>query len=216
MASDVLRLPADIRVELAATLSAPLTAMRLLAEAKPGDVVLQNAASGPVGTAVVQIARVMGVSTVSLVAESMTEYAPTVERLKLMGGDVVIGESYATSAGFKAVLDDLPAPKLALNGAQDAAALLALTPKGATVVSYSPHSVAEHKDGVKTDSFSLAEWLDATDAHTVESMLVALTDLMRQEKLTGWLQRVPFEKLPNAVERGTMLRRKLVAIMGEA
>lgn len=220
----MLPISAPTRMELAATLTAsPFTALRLIsdfASLAPGDVILQNEASSAVGTAVVQIAAALGFRTVSLVRESMMDYAPTVERLKLMGGDVVIGESYANSAGFKSVMADLPAPKLALNGSPDAesaATMVSLLSGNATVVSYPPGipSSVVANDKLKAETFSLSDWLENADRKDVESMVSVLTDLVEQEKLTAWLQRVPFEDLPAAVQRGTMLRRKLVAIMSQ-
>lgn len=222
-AASVAPVAPDTRVEIAATLSAsPVTALCLLrgyGDLAPGDVVVQNCASSAVGTAVVQIAHAMGLRTVSLVRESMADYAPTVERLKLMGGDVVIGDAHLKSAGFKAVMSDLPKPKLGINGSPDAAAckaVMSLLGSEGTIVSYSPgvpQAGASKKLKLKHEAFDVTQWLEQADRSEVENVVGELTKLVESGGLTAWLQRVPFGELPKAVEKGAPLRRKIVAIM---
>lgn len=213
--NDVCAVPNTMRPEIAATLTAaPFTAFRLLSDftkMEPGDVVLQNAAGGPVGTAVVQLAAAIGLKTISLVSETASTYAPTVERLKLLGGDVVIGEYYASHPGLKVVLDDLPKPKLVLNGSPDAESantFKSLVPKSAKVVSYPPAG-----GGIKGKKFDIAKWLESANRTDVEEMVKTLASLADKGKLTGWLERVPFEDLANAVRRGPQNGRKYVAVM---
>lgn len=225
--SQVVQVPKTVRMELAATLSAsPFTALRLLSDfgsLKPGDVVVQSAGASAVGTALVQIANEMGLRTVSLVRENSADYAAAVERLKLMGGDVVIGESYVKSSALASVMSDLPPPKLGINGSDsDSCALVAsLVGSGATVVTYCPgtsNATALKSKSLKSARFSLAEWLDSHQGADAEAMVSRLTGLIEHQKLTGWLQRVKFADLPNAIQVGSSTRRKLVAIMpdGEA
>lgn len=214
--AQVLSVPSTIRVELAATLSGAFTALRLLSDfgaLSAGDVVVQNDAASPVGTAVVQLARARGLRTVSLVDAAAPDYAPTVERLKLMGGDVVVGQAHAASPALAAVLADLPAPKLALNAGDAAAcaALAGMVAEGGKVVT---HSTGVAARGSAT--FSLAAWLDKSPRKDVETMVNTLTNMIEDGKLTGWLQRVKFEELPLAIGTGGMLRRKLVAMMPAA
>ncbi|KAI0564749.1 trans-2-enoyl-CoA reductase [Gracilaria domingensis] len=218
----VIPVPRNIRVELAATLSAsPFTAYRLLRDfvnLQPGDVVLQNAASSPVGSAIVQLAKSMGLETVSLVNTPSADYAPTVERLKLMGGDVVIGDQYITTEGFYQVMSDMPKPSLVINGADEAscATLAAIAPKGTTMVTYCPGEAnpkALRSKGLKNASFSLPEWLEQTDRAQIESMVIDLTNMIESGELTAWLQRVKFDQLPAAIQQGGMINRKLVAVM---
>lgn len=219
--SDVIPIP-PMRVELAATLSAsPFTALRLLsdyASLSPGDVILQNAGAGPVGTAVVQIANSLGLKTVSLIDTPYSDYAPTVERLKLLGGDVVIGENYIETNGFRAVMDDLPKPKLVLNGGNQASCgLLAdLSGKDATFVTYCPgetNEAAISREGLKKETFSLPSWLEKSSREEVEWMVSTLVNLIEEGKLTAWLQRVRFDELVSALEEGSKTQRKLVAVM---
>lgn len=225
-AASVAPVPSATRLEIAATLSAsPVTAVCLLRSfggLSAGDVVVQNCGSSAVGTAVVQIAAAMGLRTVSLVRERATDYAPTVERLKLMGGDVVIGEAHAKSAGFKAVMADLPKAKLGINGSPDAAAckaVMGLLGAEGTIVSYAPgvpQAAGSKKLKLKHEVFDVAEWLDQAERADVEKVVSELAMLVEEGRLTAWLQRVPFGELPKAVETGAPLRRKLVAIMDGA
>lgn len=220
----MIRIP-PIRLELAATLSAsPFTALRLLsdfAQLSFGDVVLHNDAGSPVGTAIAQIAHSRGIRTISIVAESAPNYGPTVERLKLMGADVVIGEAYLDTTGFGAVLKDMPAPKLAINGgnANSSALLAGLMPKGCKMVTYCPGDAdAEvlNKADVTNSQFSLPDWLATAKRSDVETMVSTLTDMIQEGKFTAWLQRVKFDELPSAIEEGGAYKRKLVAIMDNA
>lgn len=223
--SQVIRVPNTMRLELAATLSAsPFTALRLLSDygsLSPGDVVVLNNASSAVGTAVVQIANALNLKTISLVHEASADYAPTVERLKLMGGDVVVEESLAASDALDLVLSDMPTPKLGLNGGDaDSCALLArLVGKGGTVVTYCPGVSSDSAitpRGLAAESFSLPSWLESNDRSDVEAMVAQLTNMIEEGKLTAWLQRVKFSDLPAAIHVGGMTQRKLVALMPAA
>lgn len=220
--SEVIAIPKTMKLELAATLStSPFTALRILSDfgsLSPGDVIVQNAGSSAVGTAVVQIANAMGLKTVSLVRESSADYAPTVERLKLMGGDVVIGESYVSTAGFQAVMSDIGAPKLGINGSDTVSCALvsSLVGKGATVVTYCPgvlNAASLKAKGASAASFSLPAWLAGSQRSDVEAMVTKLTGMIEDGKLTAWLQRVKFDDLPAAIKAGGMTRRKLVTMM---
>lgn len=224
--SQVLPVPNTMRIELAATLSAsPFTALRLLSDfgsLSSGDVVVQNDASSAVGTAVVQIANALGLKTISLVDERSADYAPTVERLKLMGGDVVVGESFVDSDGLKAVLADMPAPKLGINGsrkAESCAAVAGLVGEGGAVVTHCPgvsNGSAIKLRGLSAAAFSLPDWLEKSSRAEVDGMVKQLTAWIEEGRLTAWLQRVAFDELPQAIKQGGDARRKLVALMPAA
>ncbi len=116
-------------------------------------------------------------------------------------------------------MDDLPKPKLGINGSPDKASgelVMRLLGAGSSVVSYAPgvpNAKLARKLKVKQEVFVLADWLDRAERSEVEGMVAELTDLVEGEKLTAWLKRVPFAELAAAVERGAPVRRKLVAIM---
>lgn len=220
-ANDVLRIESDVRTELAATLpGSPCTAYRLLrdfAQLSSGDVIFQSAGGSPVGSALVQLASSQGVRVVSLVSESARDYAPTVERLKLLGSEVAVGESYAENVGVKAVLDDLPQPKLAFHGGDKASSVLLgkLIPKNCPIVTYPP-GITDTAVLQKVIHFSLADWLRNAKANDVEVMVSDVVKRMKDGSITSWLQRVPFGELSKAIENGGVCRRKLVAVMQEA
>lgn len=220
--ADVVSVPSNLRLELAATLSAsPLTALRLLsdyAKLSPGDVVIQDAGSSPVGTAVVQIANALGLHSISIVRESSADYAPTVERLKLMGGDVVIDASYVDSDCFRAIMKDFPIPKLAINGSDAASCkmLADLLPKGAKVVTYCPGEAdmnAISTKELKHDTFSLPTYMGNSSKADLQDAILQLTTMIENGELTAWLQRVNFDELPAAIKVGGKTKRKLVAMM---
>ena len=131
----------DIPVEYAAALSVnPATAHLLLSEfvqLKAGDVVVQNAANSAVGQAVIQLAKLRGVKTVSIIRDR-ADYKQVVEQLKALGGDVVVSEEFARSAEMKTVLADLAPARLALNGAGGASSteLVRLLGQSGTMVTY--------------------------------------------------------------------------------
>lgn len=70
-ASSVVKVPNDIPVPYAATLSVnPATAYRLLSDFEklaPGDVIIQNGANSMVGLAVIQMARDRGIKTINVI-----------------------------------------------------------------------------------------------------------------------------------------------------
>lgn len=201
--------------------NSPCTALRLLSDfgdLKPGDVIVQNAGGSPVGTAIVQLGRARGLRVVSIVSEAGPDYAPTVERLKLLGSEVGIGEEYLDSKGIRAVMADMPKPKLALNGGTAAmcARLASILPEGTKVVTYCPgieDSASLRSAKLTGKSFSMGEWLRTADRASVEGMIGELTKMMEGGSLTAWLQRVKFDDLPHAIAEGGVTRRKLVAIM---
>lgn len=214
----------DIRVELAATLSAsPFTAYRLLRDfvsLSPGDVIMQNAASSPVGTAIVQLAKAMGVQSISVVKTNSGDYSATVERLKLMGGDVVIGEAYVNTEGLKQVMNDMPKPRLVINGGDKSCCslLASLGCEDSAMVTYCPgiaDTAALKSKKMGNLSFSLGKWLEQADRTEVEAMVTELTNMISEGELTAWLQRVKFDDLPAAIQQGGMTNRKLVAIMDD-
>lgn len=221
-ADRVMRVPSSVRTELAATLpGSPCTAMRLLSDfgsLREGDVVVHSAGGSAVGTALVQMGSARGLRMVSIVSEKSRDYAPTVERLKLLGAEVAIGESYLKTAGMQAVMEDLPPPKVAFHGSspQACAAMASLLPKGCTVVTYCPgvvDSTALQQNGLSESSFSLADWLQNSDREHIEHMVHSVAEMMETGSMKGWLQRVKFEDLALAIEQGGKTQRKLVAIM---
>lgn len=218
-AADVIRVPADVRTELAATLpGSPVAAMVLLqrycADLQAGDVVVHSGADSAVGTALAQLGKLRGLRMVSVVddaAMDVGDYAPTIERLKLHGAYVAVGQSFVSTPGMAEVMSDLPAPMVCLQPTDASSTTADLSPltdaKRTRVVSYGFHDVSGK------DSFSLKQWLNETERDVVEQTVLDVAALMQEGKLTGWLQRVQFDDLPDAIQQGGSTRRKLVAMM---
>ncbi|CAI9594994.1 unnamed protein product [Staurois parvus] len=81
--SALVRVPSDISIEGAATLSVnPCTAYRLLSDyetLRPGDSVIQNASNSGVGQAVIQIAESLGITTINIVRDRQDSSEPGAE-----------------------------------------------------------------------------------------------------------------------------------------
>eukprot|EP00897_Mesotaenium_endlicherianum_P006488 jgi/Mesen1/5868/ME000298S05131 len=114
-------------------------AARLLdsAKLKSGDVVIQNEADTEVGKEVIKLAKERGLKTVNVIADKPGT-ADLVEKLKQLGGDIVITEAYTNTWFVKRLLSDLPAPTLALNSSSGslATAVAKLVAPGGTLVTY--------------------------------------------------------------------------------
>lgn len=219
-ASDVLQVESDVQTELAATLpGSPCTAYRLFhdyVELSAGDVIIQTAGGSPVGSALSQLASSHGVRVVSIVSEVARNYAATVERLKLQGSEVAVGESYIANDGIETVLSSLPPPKIMFHGGNErcASILKKFLPNDCPIVTYASGATDGSLSHITKD-FSLADWLCNADEEAVRKMVSDVVNLMKQGKISSWLQRIPFADLPTALEEGGISSRKLVAIISE-
>lgn len=138
-AADVERVPADVPAEQAAmAFINPMTVWRILhdfVELKPGDWVLQNAGSSALGQCLVQIARTLGLKTVSVV-RNVEKWEPI---LKALGGDAVLAEE---KDSIKKIVEIVGGknnlPKLALNsiGGESAARLTRMVGFAGTIVTF--------------------------------------------------------------------------------
>eukprot|EP00850_Spirogloea_muscicola_P007374 SM000037S13509 [mRNA] locus=s37:383202:384026:+ [translate_table: standard] len=104
-----------------------LSAAKLLdrVDLKPGDVIVQNAADSDAGRALIREARERGVKTINVVGDKPGT-ADVVEQLKMLGGDIVVTESYTRLWYISRLLNDFPKPKAGINSA-DGSQLLAVT-----------------------------------------------------------------------------------------
>eukprot|EP00899_Mesostigma_viride_P024532 jgi/Mesvir1/5263/Mv15377-RA.1 len=210
----VSKVPSSLPLEQAAVCSvSPCTALRLLSDfgaLKKGDVVIQNCGSGNVGRSVVQIAKSLGVKTVSAVLDGPGS-ADAIEELKSLGGDVVVTESYLAKPEAKRLLSDLPAPVLALNGAGGSSAteLARLLGKGGTLVTYGgmsrkpfyiPASTLIFK-GITVKGFWLTAWLQEHSAAERQAMLDKVTSLMASGKLATRVETNTFDDFNKALAK---------------
>jgi len=135
-AINLFKLPAKIDPLQAAMLKVnPATAWRLLhgfAELRPGDWIVQNLGNSAVGRCVIQIARDMGVKTISFVrrAEVMAE-------LKELGADAVLVDDDAGQAAATELMGGANA-RLAFNavGGDSALRVMKLLGEGGTHITY--------------------------------------------------------------------------------
>lgn len=139
---DVIKLPNDIPVISAATLSVnPCTAYRILkdyVDLGPGDVIIQNGSNSGVGVSVIQLAREWKIVTVNIVRDR-----PDIDKLKRslqdLGADIVVTEEFVRTPQMKDLWASLPGrPKLALNcvGGNSATELLRHLDQGGVMVTY--------------------------------------------------------------------------------
>jgi trans-2-enoyl-CoA reductase len=190
----------------------PCTAWRLIHDfekLKAGDVIIQNGANSIVGTSVIQMAHSMGIKTINIIRPRPNE-KHIVERLKMLGGDVVVNEEYATSHRMVQLLSDLPKPKLALNciGGDSTRTLLKLVGKSSTMVTYGgmsrkpitiPTSPFIFED-ITLKGFWLTKWVQEHGKEERKEMLDAVSSLIKQKKLTMFLETHKFSEFQHALK----------------
>jgi len=227
---DWMSVPKDLKKEYLATLSTPSTAIRLLtdfAKLGEGDVVLQNAASGAVGSAVVQIAAAKKIKTINIIRHDAPELEAKIERLKAQGGQMAVTQTYANSPQFRRLLADVPAPKLALNavGGASATELARSLGEGGTLVTYGgmskrpvilPTSLLIFK-GIQSRGFWLTHWLKNAAPGERETMLQEIYGYIRSGKLKTRMETHSLANYASALAKHQdpeMFRdRKIVLVM---
>ena len=140
-AAALLPVPDDVAVETAATLGVnACTAYRLLSDFAPlakGDTVLANGGSSGVAAALAALCRARGLRLV-LSMRDRPDWDVMVDRLKAQGAEAVVEDSFVRTPGFKELISDMPAPKLALNcvGGRSATDLARRLGHGGQLVTY--------------------------------------------------------------------------------
>lgn len=138
-ASEAEKVSADVPAEQAAmAFINPMTVWRILHDfvaLKPGDWVVQNAGSSALGQCLVQMARALGLKTVSLV-RNVEKWEPV---LKALGADAVLAEEKDSIKKIVEIVggkDNLP--KLGLNsiGGESAARLTRMVGFAGTIVTF--------------------------------------------------------------------------------
>jgi trans-2-enoyl-CoA reductase len=172
-AADLLKIPAELDPLQAAMLKVnPATAWLLLrefAQLRPGDAIIQNVANSGVGRCVIQLARELGVRTVSFARR------PEIfDELRQLGGDHIFSDDADGHAGAKDVLGGANAV-LAFNavGGESALRLMKLLAPGGTHITYGamarkpltvPNGLLIFRD-IRVRGFWVSRWIDAA-AHT--------------------------------------------------
>jgi len=219
-ASDLHAIPKDIKKEYAATVSVnPSAAYRLLEDfvkLQAGDVIVQNGANSTVGISVIQLAAQKNIKTINIIRDR-SDFPETVERLKKLGGYIVVSEDYAKTPQFKRLLSDMPKPKLGLNGVGGSSATEVARTLGenATMVTYGgmssrpvtiPTSLFIFRN-IQAKGFWLTKWAETHPAAERAAMLNSLFDMIRQDKLKLWLETHKFEKFQEALKRSQEPKR---------
>jgi trans-2-enoyl-CoA reductase len=212
---DLQAVPDNIPVEYSATISVnPCTAYRLLndfAQLKPGDVVVQNGANSAVGLSVIQLAKLRGLKTVNIIRTPRPDEKHIIEKLKLLGGDIVVAETYANTAKMKELVSDLPKGKLGLNavGGESARAVVRFLGDDAQFVTYGGMSRKPIMlptapfifNNLTARGFWLTKWVEKASKSDREKMLNELNDLIAKEKFVLFLENQRFSDFDNALEK---------------
>jgi len=199
----LLTVPSDLPVEYTATASInPCTAWRLLhdfQQLKEDDVIVQNGANSSVGMSVIQMAAAKGIKTINIIREQRSDFAEVVERLKRLGGYIVVSDQYAQTPNFARLLNDLPSkPKLALNavGGESATEMARILGDGGTLVTYGgmsrkpvtvPTSLLIFKD-IELRGFWLNRWIANHSREEHEATIKQVLSFVREEKLKLWME----------------------------
>ncbi|CAF0941418.1 unnamed protein product [Rotaria sordida] len=141
--NDLIKIPSDIDVESAATLSVnPCTAYRLLKDfvtLETGDTVIQNGGNSSVGQVVIQLGKLWNINVVNIVRNREQGMNELVEYLKSIGAEhIYVEEDLRKETLRKTLWSTIPRPKLGLNcvGGRATSDLLRVLDKSATLVTY--------------------------------------------------------------------------------
>ncbi|CAF2360804.1 unnamed protein product [Rotaria sp. Silwood2] len=141
--NDLIKIPSDIAVESAATLTVnPCTAYRLLKDfvtLEKGDTVIQNAGNSSVGQAVIQLGKLWNINVVNIVRNRPEGINELVDYLKSIGAEhIYVEEDLRKEILRKTLWSTIPRPKLGLNcvGGKATSDLLRVLDKSATLVTY--------------------------------------------------------------------------------
>lgn len=196
-ASSVMKVANDIPAAYAATLSVnPATAYRLLADfasLEAGDVIIQNGANSMVGMAVIQMARERGIKTINVIRSDKPAADKTLRLLDNLGGDVNIKADWLNSRSFREMLKEMPPIKLGLNcvGGEVVTDMSRVMGVGGTIVSYGgmskqpiivPDDVLTYKN-LTLRGFWMSEWYKSHSASQKQSMIDAIVEMIRGDRL---------------------------------
>jgi len=190
--------------QLSAIAVNPVTAYHLLTDFVPlkaGDVIIQNAANGAVGQAVIQIAKHRGIKTINIIRDRPF-YDQTAKRLQEIGATIVVNDLYYKTTKMQELLSDLPKPKLALNavGGDSATELARFLAPGGTHVTYGamskkpvtiPNRLLIFND-IHVRGFWLTKW---NEEHSVEERLKILDEIIKLIKQADLRSFIEIHKL---------------------
>jgi len=212
---DLQAVPDNIPVEYSATISVnPSTAYRLLndfAQLKSGDVIVQNGANSAVGLSVIQLAKLRGLKTINIIRTPRPDENHVIEKLKLLGGDIVVTDRYANTSSMTELVSDLPKGKLGLNavGGDSTRAIARLLGDEAKIVTYGGMSRQAISlptgpfifNNLSAHGFWLSKWVEKASKGDREKMLNELNDLIAKEKFVLFLENQRFSDFNDALAK---------------
>jgi len=196
-ADDLIQVPADIPVELSATMAVnPCTAYRMLRDfvvLEEGDTIIQNGSNSAVGQAAVQMAKAMGVNSVCLVRDR-DDFEETASWLEGLGATLVLSESEIRTPAGREKVASLPPAKLALNcvGGKACVSLLRNLGQGGTMVTYGgmskqpvmvPTGLLIFND-VRCSGFWMTRWNQEATKEERQEMLADISLMIRYGQLS--------------------------------
>lgn len=200
-------LPPGLTHEQAAVISVnAATAWRMLhdfVELRPGDWVMQNAATSAVGKYIIQLASHLGLRTINVVRRP-----EAVEELEALGGDVVLTEEVKLSKELKGLG---VRPALALNAVSGPSAVnlaTCLASRG-TLVTYGAMSLKPLRipNGLlifrelRLEGFWVTAWYGRATPEQIQDMFLRLVPLFAGGTLGTFIQqRYPLKDAREAVE----------------
>ncbi|KAN0031435.1 hypothetical protein ACTFIV_005299 [Dictyostelium citrinum] len=208
----LLKVPSDIPTEYLSTISInPTTAYLLLndfVKLAQGDVIIQNASNSMVGLSVIQMAKARGIKTINVIRNS-PEFEDNVQRLKQLGGDIVVSEEYVRTPAFRKLISDLPSPKLALNavGGQSATELSRILADNGTLVTYGgmsrePVTIPTSQlifRNIQIRGFWLNKWIEQHTDSEKQSVYDAIFDLIRKKQFKLMIEKHKFSEFDQAL-----------------
>lgn len=205
---EVLRVPQDVPVQQAAiSFINPPTAyclLRQVVDLAPGSWVLQNAGNSAVGLAVIQMARAMGLKTISQVRRE-----ELVEPLRAMGADKVVLEGSSWTKQVQELTAGAPI-RLALNSIGGASAIdqIKVLGEGGTQVTFGgmvgdlvrfPTRFLIFND-VRLVGFWWDQWARKNGLEAVRSVMNEVYGMMQDGRLSLPIeQSYPFEAFQDAL-----------------
>jgi NADPH:quinone reductase-like Zn-dependent oxidoreductase len=208
-ADDLWFVPEDVPLELAAMAFVnPPTAWRLLRDAylQRGDWVIQNAGNSSVGIFVVQMAKHLGLRTVSVVRRP-----EVIEPLKALGSDAVVLDNDDYPSKIEALTDGKK-PQLALNmvGGESAIRLVKSLANGGRLVTFGGASFEPVRfptrffifNDIVMKGFWMDRWYRSNSRERVNIMLSKIYALMRDGTIKAPVEgRFPLSQFKEAIEQ---------------
>lgn len=223
-AASVTKVPSDIPAAYAATMSSDsATAYRLLHDygLSSGDWLIQSDATSPVGVAVVQLAREMGVHTINVVDSEAPSGDKALSLLTNLGGDINCSDLYVHSHGMRSALEGKKV-KLAICGVNGEVNthMARMLQEGGVMVTTSPDvnakAFALPKEVKVTHAhLDMAAWYKQCNAVDKATMLGAIASAVREEKLRHFFQEHDFDDFAWALKQAADVHslRKVVLRM---